>query len=208
MAIVSHVVLTCMAKPQDKRFLCPGGLDSDYVTCLDILLAKPLSNGACHSISLQLIMCSLRNESSEALHRRYDVPASILLFMFREEQDGDDDLSLRKIDRGHAELSRANFSMLRKEAHTLSDVDGWCSVQSFQRLMLIISHKYGKVGAQILLSMCVLGHLASCKAVDMQIKRGGNYVGRDPIEIDTQQLLVAPILRLVSSLSSLVHLIY
>ena len=26
-----------------------------------------------------------------------DVPASILLFMFREEQDGDDDLSLRKV---------------------------------------------------------------------------------------------------------------
>ncbi|KAH7657158.1 nuclear pore complex protein Nup205 protein [Dioscorea alata] len=283
--IFSHAALTCMAKLQDERFLCPGGLDSDNVTCLDILLAKQLSNGACHSILFKLIMCILRNESSEALRRRQyalllnyfqycrsildpDVPASILHFMIHEEEDGDDDLSLRKIDREHAELSRANFSLLRKEAHTLFDVvtkdalqgsevgraisfyvldafvsidqdkfflsqlqsrgilrsclidicnfsrkDGWCSIQSFQRLstleaelglMLRISHKYGKVGAQILLSMGVLEHLASCRAVDMQIKRGGNQVGRDPIGIDKQQLLVAPILRVVSSLTSLV----
>ncbi|KAH7671479.1 hypothetical protein IHE45_10G095900 [Dioscorea alata] len=99
--------------------------------------------------------------------------------------------------------------------------DGWCSVQSFQRLntlqaelglMLRISHKCGKVGAQILLSMVVLEHLALSRAVDLQIKgtfkQGGNEVGRDPIGIDKQQLLVAPILRLVSSLTSLVHLIY
>ncbi|KAJ0987901.1 hypothetical protein J5N97_006257 [Dioscorea zingiberensis] len=283
--LFSHVALTCMAKLQDERFLCPGGLDSDNVTCLDILLAKQLSNGACHSILFKLIMCILRNESSETLRRRQyalllnyfqycrsildpDVPASILHFLIHEEQDGDEDLSLHKIDREQAELSRANFSVLRKEAQALFDVvtkdalhgseagkaisfyvldalvsvdqdrfflsqlqsrgilrscfvdicnfsqkDGLRSVHSFQRLctleaelglLLRISHKYGKVGAQILLSMGVLEHLASCRVVDMQMKRGGSQVGRDPIGVDKQQLLVAPILRLVSSLTSLV----
>lgn len=67
----SKVALTCMAKLRDERFLCPGGVDSDSVTCLDIISVKQLSNGACHSILYKLMMAILKNESSETLRRRY-----------------------------------------------------------------------------------------------------------------------------------------
>ena len=60
-----------MAKLRDERFLSPGGLNSDGVTCLDIIMVKHLSNGACQSILFKLVMAILRNESSEALRRRY-----------------------------------------------------------------------------------------------------------------------------------------
>lgn len=60
-----------MAKLRDVRFLCPGGLQSETVTYLDIIMTKQLSNGACHSILFKLIMAILRQESSEALRRRY-----------------------------------------------------------------------------------------------------------------------------------------
>ena len=60
-----------MAKLRDERFLCPGGLDSDSVSCLDIIMVKQLSNGACQSILFKLVMAILRHESSEALRRRY-----------------------------------------------------------------------------------------------------------------------------------------
>lgn len=60
-----------MAKLRDVRFLCPGGLQSETVTYLDIIMTKQLSNGSCHSILFKLIMAILRQESSEALRRRY-----------------------------------------------------------------------------------------------------------------------------------------
>lgn len=60
-----------MAKLRDERFVFPSGLTSDTVTCLDIIMTKQLSNGACHSILFKLIMAILRHESSEALRRRY-----------------------------------------------------------------------------------------------------------------------------------------
>lgn len=60
-----------MAKLRDERFLCPGGLNPDSITSLEIIMVKQLSNGACHSILFKLIMAILRNESSEALRRRY-----------------------------------------------------------------------------------------------------------------------------------------
>ena len=77
------VALTCMAKLRDERFLCPGGLNSDSVTCLDIITVKQLSNGACHSILFKLIVAILRHESSEALRRRYDIKLAIdALYVF------------------------------------------------------------------------------------------------------------------------------
>lgn len=60
-----------MAKLRDERYSCPGGLNADSVSCLDIIMVKQISNGACHSILLKLIMAILRSESSEALRRRY-----------------------------------------------------------------------------------------------------------------------------------------
>lgn len=67
---LSKVALTCMAKLRDERFLCPGGVDSENLTCLDIISVKQLSNGACQSILFKLTMAILRNESSETLRRR------------------------------------------------------------------------------------------------------------------------------------------
>lgn len=60
-----------MAKLRDERFLCPSGFNSDGATCLDVIMVKQLSNGACHSLLFKLILAILRHESSEALRRRY-----------------------------------------------------------------------------------------------------------------------------------------
>lgn len=283
-----QVALTCMAKLRDERFLCPGGLNSDSVTCLDIITVKQLSNGACHSILFKLIVAILRHESSEALRRRQyalllsyfqycrhmldlDVPTAVLRLLL-DEHDGED-LDLLKIDKEQAELAQANFSILRKEAQAILDLvikdatqgsesgktislyvldalicidherfflnqlqsrgflrsclmnisnislqDGGRSLDSLQRtctleaelaLVLRISHKYGKSGAQILFSMGALEHIASCKVVNFQVKgsfrRFETKLRRDAaVNIDKQQTIIAPILRLVFSLTSLV----
>lgn len=76
---VPQVALTCMAKLRDERFMFPGNLSSDSITCLDLIVVKQLSNGACLTILFKLIMAILRNESSEALRRRY-VTCSVLDF--------------------------------------------------------------------------------------------------------------------------------
>ncbi|KAK8287191.1 hypothetical protein V6Z11_D07G041700 [Gossypium hirsutum] len=136
--ILSQVALTCMAKLRDDRFLFPGGFSSDNITCLDIIMVKQLSNGACHSLLFKLIMTILRNESSEALRRRQyalllsyfqycqhmlvpNVPTSVLQQLLLDEQDGEE-LDLQKIDKEQAELARANFSILRKEAQAILDL--------------------------------------------------------------------------------------
>jgi len=77
----SQVALTCMAKLRDERFLFPGSLSSDNITCLDLIVVKQLSNGACLTILFKLIMAILRNESSEALRRRY-VSCSVSISVF------------------------------------------------------------------------------------------------------------------------------
>lgn len=41
------------------------------MTCLDVMMVKHLSTGACHSVLFKLVMAILRHESSEALRRRY-----------------------------------------------------------------------------------------------------------------------------------------
>lgn len=136
--ILCQVALTCMAKLRDEKFLCPGGLNSDSVTFLDVIMVKQLSNGACHSLLFKLIMAILRNESSEALRRRQyalllsyfqycqhmlapDVPTTVLQYLLLDEQDGED-LDLQKIDKEQAELTHANFSTLRKEAQAILDL--------------------------------------------------------------------------------------
>ncbi|XP_022143113.1 nuclear pore complex protein NUP205 [Momordica charantia] len=285
--LLCQVALTCMAKLRDERYSCPGGSNSDSVSCLDIIMVKQISNGACHSILLKLIMAILRNESSEALRRRQyalllsylqycqnmldpDVPTTVLQVLLLNEQDGED-VDLQKIDKDQAELAHANFSILRKEAQSILDVvikdatqgsepgktislyildalicidhdrfflnqlqsrgflksclisisnvslqDGAHSFDSLQRactleaelaLLLRISHKYGKNGAQLLFSMGALEHLASCRAVNLQgslrwidMKPHRDVAGN----INKQQTIVTPILRLLFSLTSLV----
>lgn len=134
--LLSQVALTCMAKLRDERFASPRGIDSDNVTSVDVILAKQLSNGACHSILFKLVMAILRPETSELLRRRQyalllsyfqycqhmldpDVPASVLQYLLREEQDGDEYMDLKKVDKEQAELARANFSILKKEAQAI-----------------------------------------------------------------------------------------
>ncbi|KAL1300925.1 hypothetical protein AAHE18_18G216100 [Arachis hypogaea] len=136
--ILSQVALTCMAKLRDERFLFPGSLSSDNITCLDLIVGKQLSNGACLTILFKLIMAILRNESSEALRRRQyalllsyfqycqnvvdpDVPTTVLQFLLLNEQDNEY-IDLPKIDREQAELAHANFSTLRKEAQSILDL--------------------------------------------------------------------------------------
>ncbi|KAM1046711.1 hypothetical protein PS2_025924 [Malus domestica] len=284
--MLCQVALTCMAKLRDERFLFPGGFSSDSLACLDIIMAKQLPNGACHSILFKLMLAILRQESSEALRRRLyalllsyfqycqhmldpDVPSTVLQFLLLE-QDGDD-MDLQKINREQAELARANFSILRKEAQSILDLvvkdatqgselgkqmalyvldalicvdheryflsqlqsrgflrscltsisnlshqDGGRSLEPLQRaytleaelaLLLRISHKYGKSGAQVLFSMGALEHIASCKAVNFlgSLRWVDTKHQRDvPVDIKKQRMIITPILRLVFSLLSLV----
>ncbi|KAG0486360.1 hypothetical protein HPP92_008455 [Vanilla planifolia] len=129
--VLSHVALTLMAKLRDDVFLCPGGSDSDNVSCIDVFSLKLLPNGACHSILLKLIVAILRTESSEALRiRQYalllsyfqycrnvldpEIPRSVIGFLVSEDQ-GDDELNLQKIDKEQAELARTNFAILKRK---------------------------------------------------------------------------------------------
>lgn len=45
-----------------------------------------------------------------------------------------------------------------------------CTLEAELALMLRISHKYGKAGAQVLSSMGTLEHLATCKALHIPLK--------------------------------------
>ncbi|KAL2479697.1 Nuclear pore complex protein [Abeliophyllum distichum] len=101
---------------------------------------------------------------------------------------------------------------------TFSYVGGRISLNSMQRvctleaelaLLLRISHKYGKSGVQVLFSMGLLEHIASCKALNLQTKgtsrRIDTKIGRYlSVDVDEQRMVIAPILRLVFSLTSLV----
>jgi len=45
-----------------------------------------------------------------------------------------------------------------------------CTFEAELALLLRISHKYGKSGAQILFSMGILEHLASGRAINLQVR--------------------------------------
>ncbi|KAJ8436841.1 hypothetical protein Cgig2_026165 [Carnegiea gigantea] len=314
--LLTQVALTCMAKLRDERYLYAGGLNSDTVTAVDVIMLKQLPNGACLSMLFKLTLAMLRHESSEALRRRQyalllsyfqycqhmldpDVPKRVLQLLLGTDHDSEV-TELEKVDKEQAELTRANFSILRKEAQAILDLekaleteersmvikdatqgsesgktishfvldaficidhekfflnqlqsrgflrsclmsignfslqikqsalatlclmsyalDGRRTMESLQRactleaelaLLLRISHKYGKAGAQVLSSMAALEYLASCKAVNMPLKgslRRLEAVLRKEfsLDIDKQQAIVAPVLRLVLSLTSLV----
>ncbi|ESW10307.1 hypothetical protein PHAVU_009G198200 [Phaseolus vulgaris] len=286
--ILSQVALTCMAKLRDERFLFPGSLSSDNITCLDLIVVKQLSNGACLTILFKLIMAILRNESSEALRRRQyafllsyfqycqnvvdpDVPTTVLQFLLLNEQDNEY-IDLPKIDNEQAELAHANFSTLRKEAQSILNLvikdamhgsesgktislyvldalisidheryflsqlqsrgflrscftaisnvcnqdGGSLSLDSLQRactfeaelaLLLRISHKYGKSGAQVLFSMGILDNLSSGRAMNLQgsLRWVETRLRRDvAVDVDRQRMIITPVMRLVFSLTSLV----
>ncbi|EFH40360.1 hypothetical protein ARALYDRAFT_495190 [Arabidopsis lyrata subsp. lyrata] len=136
--VLTQVALTCIAKLRDDRFSFQGALSSDTVTCLDVMMVKHLSTGACHSVLFKLVMAILRHESSESLRRRQyalllsyfqycqhmialDVPTSVVQFLLLNEQDGED-LDIQKIDKEQADLARANFFIIKKEAQGILDL--------------------------------------------------------------------------------------
>lgn len=108
-----------------------------------------------------------------------------------------------------------------------------CTLEAELSLLLRICYRYGKSGAQVLFSMGALEHIASCRAVHMQIKvlflpsisflcfnpithfaldfvqgslrRVDAKFGRDlSVDVDKRRMIIAPILRLVFSLTSLI----
>lgn len=136
--LLTQVAVTCMAKLRDDRYLYPAGLNTDAVTCLDVIMFKQLSNGSCLSILFKLTLALLRSDSSEALRRRQyalllsylqycqhvldpDVPKKMLQLLLGTEQDSEE-MDLEKIDKEQAELARSNFSILRKEAQAILDL--------------------------------------------------------------------------------------
>ncbi|XP_057538767.1 nuclear pore complex protein NUP205 isoform X1 [Amaranthus tricolor] len=105
-------------------------------------------------------------------------------------------------------MSISNFSQqdVRRPMEVLQRA---CTLEAELALMLRISHKYGKAGAQVLSSMGILEHLATCKALHIPLKGSLRQLetrfGREiPANADKQQVVVAPVLRLVFSLTSLV----
>nr|KAJ0219450.1 hypothetical protein LSAT_V11C300117930 [Lactuca sativa] len=133
--MLTQVSITCMAKLRDERFINPCVLNSDTVTCLDVIMTRRMSNGACHSILYKIMMAILKHDTSEALRRRQytlllsyfqycqhildpDVPTIVLQSLLVEEQESGD-LDLEK---DQAELARANLSILRKEAQSILDL--------------------------------------------------------------------------------------
>ncbi|KAL7600679.1 hypothetical protein Lser_V15G24008 [Lactuca serriola] len=289
--MLTQVSITCMAKLRDERFINPSVLNSDTVTCLDVIMTRRMSNGACHSILYKIMMAILKHDTSEALRRRQytlllsyfqycqhildpDVPTTVLQSLLVEEQESGD-LDLEKIDQDQAELARANLSILRKEAqsildlaikdatqgsesgkimaffvldalicidhekfflsqlqsrgflrsslmsissvsyqdstHSIDPLQRLCALEAHLALLLRISYKYGKAGAQILFTMGAFEHIASCLVHNMQIK--GNSIrrfdtsfGKDSFaDVHRQRMVVSPLLRLVFSLTSLVE---
>ncbi|OIV97223.1 hypothetical protein TanjilG_02931 [Lupinus angustifolius] len=238
---IVEVALTCMAKLRDERFLFPGSLSSDNITCLDLIVVKQLSNGACLTILFKLIMAILRNESSEALRRRQyalllsyfqycqnvvdpDVPTTVLQFLLLSEQDNDY-IDLPKIYSIFiiidseieelmfpAQIKRVSLDVYIHQtylSHRYDDTDffvwfkdGGLSLDSLQRactfeaelaLLLRISHKYEKSGAQVLFSMGILEHLSSGRIISSQMK---NKIVREIIDfVKGHQPLLDHILR-------------
>ncbi|KAG2656841.1 nuclear pore complex protein NUP205-like isoform X2 [Panicum virgatum] len=83
-----------------------------------------------------------------------------------------------------------------------------CTVDAQFSLLLRISHQYGKQGSQILLSMGVLQSLSSCNLMGVQKKGNSrpisNIIKERAGEIDKKKSLIAPVLRIVTSFTSLV----
>ncbi|KAG0532241.1 hypothetical protein BDA96_04G092100 [Sorghum bicolor] len=84
----------------------------------------------------------------------------------------------------------------------------FCTVDAQFSLLLRISHHYGKHGAQILLSMGALQNLSSCNLMGGQKKGNPRAISKivkeRTGEIDKKRSLITPVLRIVTSFTSLV----
>ncbi|PON88994.1 Nucleoporin [Trema orientale] len=91
--------------------------------------------------------------------------------------------------------------------HFLDSLQRACTLEAELALILRISHKYGKSGAQVLFSMGALEHIASCKAVNFlgSLRRVDTKLRKDAaVDFDGQRMIITPVLRLVFSLTSLI----
>nr|GMD87279.1 nuclear pore complex protein NUP205 [Ipomoea batatas] len=107
------------------------------------------------------------------------------------------------------EQSPSGKDYLAEDGFPLESMQRVCTLEAELALLLRISYKYRKSGAQVLFSMDALEHISSCKALKMQIKgshhRFETKFGRElSVDVDKQRMVIAPILRLVFSLTSLV----
>ncbi|KAL8483667.1 hypothetical protein ACS0TY_026375 [Phlomoides rotata] len=101
----------------------------------------------------------------------------------------------------------SNFSY-QDGGPSLDSMQRLCTLEAGLSLLLRISHKYGKSGTQLLFSMSSVQHIASCKALQLPVK--GNFwrldtkMGKNSFDVDKQRMVVAPTLRFLFSLTSLV----
>ncbi|XP_020593460.1 nuclear pore complex protein NUP205-like [Phalaenopsis equestris] len=104
-------------------------------------------------------------------------------------------------------LNVSNF-FCKDGQYSLEALQHFCTLEAQLAFLLRISHKYDRHGAKFLLSTDALEHLGSCRVMNLQTKglarHTGISLGRNLSGEGDKYLLVTPILRLVSSLTSLV----
>ncbi|KAG0484588.1 hypothetical protein HPP92_008667 [Vanilla planifolia] len=106
-------------------------------------------------------------------------------------------------------LEISNFSVKDGGRCSVDSLQHLCTLEAELAMLLRISHRYNKHGAQLLLSIGALEHLRACRAPELKSKgfsrHCGNMVGMDIAgEFAKRNVLVTSILRLVSCLTSLV----
>ncbi|TVU02504.1 hypothetical protein EJB05_51989 [Eragrostis curvula] len=108
------------------------------------------------------------------------------------------------------ELKKIRFSgkCFMEDMSSSESSQRFCTIEAQFSLLLRISHHYGKHGSQILLSMGALQNLSSFNLMGLH-KKGNSraitsIVKERAGEIDKKRSLVAPVLRIVTSFTSLV----
>ncbi|PAN04610.1 hypothetical protein PAHAL_1G079100 [Panicum hallii] len=105
-------------------------------------------------------------------------------------------------------LSDVTNYLSKDSSFTSESSQRFCTVDAQFSLLLRISHQYGNHGSQILLSMGVLQNLSSCNLMGVQKKGNSraisNIIKERAGEIDKKKSLIAPVLRIVTSFTSLV----
>jgi nuclear pore complex protein Nup205 len=100
------------------------------------------------------------------------------------------------------------MGVFQDSSFTSESSQRFCTVDAQFSLLLRISHQYGNHGSQILLSMGVLQNLSSCNLMGVQKKGNSraisNIIKERAGEIDKKKSLIAPVLRIVTSFTSLV----
>ncbi|GJT02393.1 hypothetical protein Tco_0823562 [Tanacetum coccineum] len=106
---------------------------------LNVIMTKPLSNGACHSTLYKIMMAILRHDTSEALRRcqyaldlsyfqycQYildpDVRTTVLQSLFGDVIEKTNFFTSVQIEQDQVKMAYANLSIIRKEAQSILDM--------------------------------------------------------------------------------------